>query len=167
MSWLVVLGSFIALYYMLKTYIRVESLQMDIKRLTERIGSLSSAVESMRENVRHICSSMGADIGGQRNFEVVTPNKAAELMAHAHILDVRSAHEFELSYLPGAVNIPAEVLQNQLESLPKARALLVYCQKGIRSEKACRMLAMQGFEQVHMLEGGLDAWEGELVRGKN
>jgi hypothetical protein len=44
MIWLVVLGASIALYYMLKTYIRVEGLQMDIKRLADRVGSLAAAM---------------------------------------------------------------------------------------------------------------------------
>jgi rhodanese-related sulfurtransferase len=83
-------------------------------------------------------------------------------MSDAYILDVRSAHEFEQGHLPGAFNMPDDLLQDQLESLPKDQALLVYCQKGIRSEKVCRMLANQGFDTVHMLDGGLDAWDGEL-----
>ncbi len=162
MSWLYILGASIALYYMLRTYIRVEGLQMDVRRLAERVGSLAGAVESIRENVRNICASMEADIGGPKLFDVTSQERAAEIMTEAHIVDVRTPNEYEQGRLPDASNLPADVLPEQLESLPRDRKILVYCERGVRSEKACRLLASNGFENVSLLEGGLDAWKGEL-----
>ena len=38
------------------------------------------------------------------------------------------------------------------------KAVLVNCQRGMRSAKACEMLRKAEFTQVHNLQGGLDAW---------
>ncbi len=73
------------------------------------------------------------------------------------VLDVRTAFEYELGHLPGALNIAHTRLLPQLEKIPRARPLVVHCQKADRSPAAAALLAQHGFHVYH-LAGGLRAW---------
>jgi molybdopterin/thiamine biosynthesis adenylyltransferase len=71
------------------------------------------------------------------------------------ILDVREFGFFQQTHLPGACNIPLEQLAERSNELPRNQSILVYCQMGVRSEMACRLLQKQGFSEVASLAGGL------------
>ncbi len=73
------------------------------------------------------------------------------------VLDVRSAFEFELGHIAGAVHVAHTRLLPHLQDLPRDRPLVVHCQKGERSPGAVAMLAHHGFEVVH-LANGLRSW---------
>lgn len=91
-----------------------------------------------------------------------SPAEAVILMnrAHAAVLDVREATEFAQGHIQGAINIPLSQLEARLPELTryKDKALLVHCQGGIRSGKACSLLTKQQFTKLHNLRGGLNAW---------
>jgi molybdopterin/thiamine biosynthesis adenylyltransferase/rhodanese-related sulfurtransferase len=71
------------------------------------------------------------------------------------LLDVREPELFQQTGLPGACNIPLEQLAERSRELPSDQPILVYCQMGIKSENACRLLQKQGFSQIANLAGGL------------
>ncbi|NJN46617.1 MAG: HesA/MoeB/ThiF family protein [Candidatus Competibacteraceae bacterium] len=70
------------------------------------------------------------------------------------VLDVRQPAGFNQSRLPNAYNIPLEQLAVRGHELPRDQPILVYCQRGVRSENACRWLLGQGFANVASLAGG-------------
>ncbi len=69
------------------------------------------------------------------------------------ILDVRSAPEYDAWHIPGAVNIPLGKLRGNLDQLPRAQPILVYCKVGFRSYLAYRLLKQRGYD-VKTLAGG-------------
>jgi NADPH-dependent 2,4-dienoyl-CoA reductase/sulfur reductase-like enzyme/rhodanese-related sulfurtransferase len=69
------------------------------------------------------------------------------------LLDVRTPKEFAEGHLPGAVNIPVDVLRGRLGELSKDRPILAYCQVGMRGYIATRILLQKGFN-VANLGGG-------------
>lgn len=71
------------------------------------------------------------------------------------LLDVREPELFQQTGLPGACNIPLEQLAERSRELPRDQPILVYCQMGIKSENACRLLQKKGFSQVASLARGL------------
>lgn len=75
------------------------------------------------------------------------------------ILDVREELEFH-TFNIGGENIPLGKLPTVLEDLEwnTSEEIIVICQRGIRSETACRILAMAGFSNVRNLLGGLLEW---------
>ena len=84
---------------------------------------------------------------------------------HALVLDVRSAFEYELGHIEGALHVAHTRLLPRLQDIPRGRPLIVHCQKGDRSPAAAAMLAHHGFEVVH-LANGLRSWlqaGGEIV----
>jgi adenylyltransferase/sulfurtransferase len=71
------------------------------------------------------------------------------------LLDVREPELFRQNGLSGACNIPLEQLAERSGELPRDQSILVYCQMGVRSENACRLLQKKGFSQLANLAGGL------------
>lgn len=78
------------------------------------------------------------------------------------VLDVRSAEDFcgEQGHIPGAVNIPLEVLPAQLERLADRleKPVAIVCRTDRRSARAAQILARQGFRDVHVVRQGMTDW---------
>ncbi len=90
----------------------------------------------------------------------VSAKEAAGLVEHegyVHV-DVRSVGEFEQGHPAGSFNVPlaipgpggmaanADFLAVMLANFPLGEKLVVACQAGRRSERACAMLAEAGYE---------------------
>jgi rhodanese-related sulfurtransferase len=82
------------------------------------------------------------------------------LTDQAVLLDVRTPQEFEGGYIPGAINLDfkAADFEARLDSLDRSRDYMLYCAKGVRSDKTADKMRELGFTSVSTLEGGLDAW---------
>jgi NADPH-dependent 2,4-dienoyl-CoA reductase/sulfur reductase-like enzyme/rhodanese-related sulfurtransferase len=69
-------------------------------------------------------------------------------------IDVRDVFSFKKSHVEGAVNIPLEILNSKLNSLPRDKQILVYDQTGKKGHQALRTLVGAGFENVLNVSGG-------------
>jgi len=69
------------------------------------------------------------------------------------IVDVCEPIEREKGYIDGSINIPLNDLRDRLDELPKDKMIYVYCQQGLRSYIAYRILKQNGFN-VRSLDGG-------------
>ena len=80
--------------------------------------------------------------------------------ANAIVIDVREATEFATGHIADAKNIPLKDLPARQKELAKFKdkPILVNCQGGVRSSKACDILAKAGFSKVSNLDGGINAW---------
>jgi rhodanese-related sulfurtransferase len=78
------------------------------------------------------------------------------------VLDVRTPGEYEhLGHIPGAWLLPVDLVVSAPPVLPAdGRPVLVYCEHGVRSAAASRLLAQAGVGEVLDLAGGLAAWTG-------
>lgn len=78
------------------------------------------------------------------------------------LLDVRSAEDFvgEQGHIAGALNIALEDLPRQLASLAEfeERMIVTICRTDKRSAKAARLLAREGFADVHVAKMGMTDW---------
>lgn len=97
--------------------------------------------------------------GGVAN---VSPNEAVLLMnrSNAIVLDVRDDAEFAAGHITDARHIPLAKLAERIKELEKFKdkPILVHCQGGVRSSKACDILRKNEFTKLHNLQGGLNAW---------
>ncbi len=87
---------------------------------------------------------------------------AAELFSSEQpplAIDVRTPREREQKHIGGSMGIPLNHLVENLEKIPKGRALLVYCAGGYRSAIAASLLQRGGFERVGEIAGGIVGWE--------
>lgn len=76
------------------------------------------------------------------------------------IIDIRDSYAFELGHIDGAVNIPADQLEDC--EIPQGSQLVVCCRSGIISENAAERLRERGFNAVN-LAGGYVRWLGEKI----
>lgn len=76
---------------------------------------------------------------------------------NAQFIDVRTPEEFMSSQLPGAVNIPLHVIEQECDKLDKSRPVIVFCRSGQRSQMALQILKGKGFSNVHNM-GSFMAW---------
>ena len=82
------------------------------------------------------------------------------------ILDVRRLDEFAEKHIPGAINIPNEIIGTEdIKELPnKKQLILVYCRSGNRSKQASEKLVKLGYTNIVEF-GGIIDWPGETVSG--
>ena len=69
------------------------------------------------------------------------------------IVDVCEPIEREKGYIDGSINISLNDLRNRLDELSKDKMIYVYCQQGLRSYIAYRILKQYGFN-VRSIDGG-------------
>ncbi|MFF2327284.1 MULTISPECIES: rhodanese-like domain-containing protein [unclassified Streptomyces] len=93
----------------------------------------------------------------------LSPAQAAARLAEFTVIDVRAPGEYASGHVPGALNIPLDRLGEAVPALKSAAArgsLLMVCASGVRSTRACDILAAADIEAV-TLSGGTSAWESE------
>ena len=111
------------------------------------------------------CAGTGNSSLGYRQISM---NEAVSIMNNEEnhiILDVRRPDEYAEGHIPGAINLPNEVIGNsQLQELPdKSQLILVYCRSGRRSKEAAEKLAKLGYTNIYEFGGILD-WKGEIEK---
>jgi len=75
------------------------------------------------------------------------------------LIDVRSPGEFSEGRINSAINIPLYDIEKNISKvcLNRNMQIIVYCQSGARSKKACNILKKLGYTNLYNLKGGLDA----------
>lgn len=75
------------------------------------------------------------------------------------LIDVRQPDEVASGTLPGAVNIPLDVLPERIDELDRDRRVVLLCRSGGRSTAAAELLTAVGFSDVVNLTGGMLAYQ--------
>ena len=103
---------------------------------------------------------------GAPNYIDISVEKAHELIEgnpeEVILLDVRTEGEYNVEYIPGAINIPLSDLENRIDELDSSKAIIVYCKTGGRSRTASETLTQRGFI-VYNMEGGINAWKEKFA----
>jgi rhodanese-related sulfurtransferase len=74
-------------------------------------------------------------------------------------IDVRTAAEYKGNNIRQFKNIPLHQLSAKADKeLAKDKEVVVICQSGMRSQKACKTLKKLGYEKVTNVRGGMSAW---------
>jgi rhodanese-related sulfurtransferase len=97
-------------------------------------------------------------------FRTIDHDEARRLLdgGEVTVLDVRTPGEYErLGHIPKAWLLPVDLVASAPAVLPSDdRPVLVYCEHGVRSVAASRLLTEAGIGRVLNLAGGLAAWTG-------
>lgn len=82
-------------------------------------------------------------------FENLDIEKLAKILADdAFLVDVRTPAEFMAGSVNGAVNIPAEEIENRLEEFENKKNIVVFCVSGNRSEYVKQVLKNNEFDNI-------------------
>ena len=79
-----------------------------------------------------------------------------------YLIDVRTAEEFRAGAIPSALNIPYDVIQDNLPTQDREARIVVYCRSGNRSSVAKARLEELGFRNVNNF-GGVSNWRDALI----
>ncbi len=99
------------------------------------------------------------------DIECASPEQVAGHLRSAPgdyvLLDVRTESETRVYALAGSVNIPLGQLGDRLAEVRswEGKTIVVYCQGGMRSLTAARLLKEAGIERIINLEGGVVQWQ--------
>ncbi|NND74567.1 MAG: rhodanese-like domain-containing protein [Ilumatobacter sp.] len=102
-------------------------------------------------------------------IDVATVQQLLHADPTVRLIDVRTAGEYESAHIPGSYNVPLDSLgEHAAEFAALDHPVVLLCQTGARSTQAHGALTSAGKQQLHMLEGGMAAWQaagGDVVHG--
>jgi len=83
--------------------------------------------------------------------------------APPRVLDVRTPSEFETAHIAGAYNVPLDLLREHRAEITKHldEEVVLVCRSGQRAAQAEETLRAAGLGNVHILDGGIVAWEAK------
>lgn len=86
-----------------------------------------------------------------------------ESEAPLRLLDVRTPGEFENAHIPGAYNVPLDLLREHRDEIRHHldQDVVLVCRSGQRSAQAEDSLRQAGLVNVYVLGGGMAEWEGK------
>lgn len=104
--------------------------------------------------------------------DLITVGELRQLQYEApdlRILDVRTGGEFETVHIPGSYNVPLDTLGEHARELATVEhPVVLVCQSGGRASQAHDKLTAAGKQTLHILDGGMAAWQqagGDVVHG--
>jgi len=106
------------------------------------------------------CRSEPSSAADPAQIDCATLRRLLGEKAPPLLLDVRMPEEWRICRLDGATLIPLHELEQRIAELEREREIVVYCHTGVRSAMATHLLRRHGFEHVHNLTGGIEAWAG-------
>jgi rhodanese-related sulfurtransferase len=79
------------------------------------------------------------------------------------VIDVRTPGEFETAHIAGAYNVPLDLLREHRDEIIEHldEDVVLVCRSGQRAAQAEETLRRAGLTNVHILEGGITAWEAK------
>lgn len=96
-----------------------------------------------------------------RGCESVSPDEVKQRTTNGEklvLLDVRTPREHAVRNIKGSRLVPLQDLGRRFAEVPRDREVIVFCQTGIRSIMACRMLKKLGYDRVKNMTGGISRW---------
>lgn len=100
--------------------------------------------------------------GGEWDIAPVEVQQRLKNGEPIQLVDVRDPVELQISSLPGAILLPLTQLPQRLNELDRNKSLVLFCRTGVRSVRALRLLAAQGFTHIFSLKGGINAWADQI-----
>jgi rhodanese-related sulfurtransferase len=90
--------------------------------------------------------------------------QAGTAAAYSQFIDVRTPAEYASGHAYRAVNIPLDLLPQNLNRIEKNEPVYLICATGRRSKQAAEILNAAGFPRVVSISGGTAAWSEAGLR---
>lgn len=82
------------------------------------------------------------------------------------LIDVRDRDEYDAGHILGARNIPFFELKQRHVELRRDQPIYLYEEREYTAFRAAIELKKQGFQDLYVLEGGYEDWDGRIKRNK-
>ena len=77
------------------------------------------------------------------------------------VIDARDAGQFAKGHIPGAINMDWRQVLAKRNDIPKNKPVLIYCNSGSLSAQAGFALRVAGWDNVRILQGGMEEWKAK------
>jgi len=77
------------------------------------------------------------------------------------LIDARDAGQFAKGHIPGAINMDWRQVLAKRDSIPKDKPVLIYCNTGSLSAQAGFALRVAGWDNLRILQGGMEEWKAK------
>jgi rhodanese-related sulfurtransferase len=126
-------------------------------------GSLLLAQAAHADNKAIATDEMEAylefvDYGGGVMFAEQIPKDEWPKMV---VIDARDSAQFAKGHIPGALNMDWRQVLAKRNSIPKNKPVLIYCNTGSLSAQAGFALRVAGWDNVRILQGGMQEWQAK------
>jgi rhodanese-related sulfurtransferase len=108
-----------------------------------------------------------------RGYKALRPAEVTRLInqENALVVDLRPSVDYQKGHIAGAKNVQMAQFDPESKQLTPAKTLpvVLVCQNGMTVDAAAKRLKKAGFERIHILEGGITAWQQAdlpLVKGR-
>ena len=108
-----------------------------------------------------------------QGFKAIKPAGLTALVngGQALVIDIRATNEFQQGHIAGSKNVLMSQFDPESKLLAPAKSLpvVVVCKTGMTATGAAKRLVKAGFSEVHVLDGGIAAWQQAdlpLVKGR-
>ena len=84
------------------------------------------------------------------------------------VIDVREFSEFNNERIADAQLMPLSNFEKHADEIDHSKPVYLMCRSGNRAKQAAEKLAAKGFNDIHVVEGGMTAWAGAnlpIVKG--
>ncbi len=107
----------------------------------------------------------------RRKYQMISPSRLTELVNREQgvVVDLRPQADYEKGHIAGALHLHLSQFSAEHKALAKARDLpvILVCPRGVTAGPAADRLVAAGFSRVHVLDGGIAAWQqAELPLGR-
>ena len=74
------------------------------------------------------------------------------------VIDVRETWEWQHAKIEGTTHLPMNEIPDRIQEIDSTHPTVVICHHGVRSLQVVAYLQRMGFNNLHNLQGGIDAW---------
>lgn len=124
----------------------------DRAAFVDRLSGTATPPANMAAILRHNLAEVDAATVAPAELQALRAQTPGPLL-----LDVRTPLEFESERIEGALNLPLDQLEDQLDQIAERADLVVVCRTGVRATLAAETLARAG-RRARVLDGGMVAW---------
>ena len=102
-------------------------------------------------------------MSGPETLDPIALQELVDAGKNVRVIDVRTPGEFESVHIPGAYNVPLDLLREHRDEFLTHldEDVVLVCRSGQRATQAEETLRAAGLCNVHILEGGMTAWDAQ------
>jgi len=94
------------------------------------------------------------------NAGIILPQQIDKSVFDAvQFIDTRSSAEFAAGTIFGAKHIEWRQVFEKIDMIPATQTVVLFCNSGVLSAQATFALRVAGYDNVVVLQGGLDGWQ--------
>lgn len=96
----------------------------------------------------------------EHNAGIITPEQLHQAgLDNVVLINVNAKEQFKRGQtLPGSINMDWRHVLNRHHEIPRDKTVVMYCNTMLYSSRAQLLLNMDGYDNVLLLQGGLNNW---------